>query len=370
MKKFSNQIAVLCTGDEIVNGDVIDTNAPYMAQQLIDHNFQPGTRMAVADNQTHLQNAIRYLLQDHAVLITIGGLGPTSDDLTRFAMSAALNKPLQFDEASWQRIVDRFQQYQREITDNNRQQCQFPQGAEIYPNPNGTASACCVPYGQQLIFMLPGPPNECRPIFDTPVLGRLKKTRLVKKYHRRSWMLFHVSESSIAALLDPIVTDSACDLAYRVTYPYLQVKLKSDDKIAIDSIANEINHHIGENCISQTQQTGSQQFVQCLHENRPSITITDKATHGALANQLLSPDNHDYLSFNPQPADYHVLITGLQAYWQQEKSDTDKIVISIHYKDELQSKEAAVIPMRGDKTLCYTIELICLHLLKHLPTNH
>ena len=166
MERLGKRIAFLATGDEIVNGDILDTNAPYFARQLTDNSFVPGTRLIVSDDQKEMESAIRYLLQDHDALITIGGLSPTSDDRTRFAISDALEKPLQFDEASWDRIVEKLNSYNLAIPENNKQQCLFPENAEIYPNPNGTASACCINHDDKLVFMVPGPPNECREIFQ------------------------------------------------------------------------------------------------------------------------------------------------------------------------------------------------------------
>src|SRR5690606_22518662 len=98
----TKRIAFLATGEEIINGDIQDTNATYFAQHFIEQGIQPGRRVTVGDHRQETENAIRYLLADHDALITIGGLGPTSDDLTRFAVADALGLTLTFDEQAWQ----------------------------------------------------------------------------------------------------------------------------------------------------------------------------------------------------------------------------------------------------------------------------
>ena len=147
------RIALLATGDEIIHGDITNSDGQYAAQQLIDHNLQPGTHMTVPDDKALIKQAILYLLQDHAALITIGGLGPTSDDLTRFGLASALNQSLVFDEPSWQKIVERLTSLGLNVPDNNRQQCLFPENADIIPNPHGTAAACCVFWQKKAYFL-------------------------------------------------------------------------------------------------------------------------------------------------------------------------------------------------------------------------
>ena len=85
------KIALLSTGDELVNGDVLNTNSQHLARQLLDHAIQPGLHITASDDQNQIESAMRFLLADHAGLIITGGLGPTSDDRTRFALEAVLN---------------------------------------------------------------------------------------------------------------------------------------------------------------------------------------------------------------------------------------------------------------------------------------
>ncbi len=366
MENIKKQVAFLCTGDEIINGDVLDTNAPYFAQKLIDHNFVPGIRLAVSDDQKAIESAIHYLLKDHAVLITLGGLGPTSDDRTRFAVAAALNQTLKFDTASWECIIDHFKQFNREVTENNRKQCLFPDKADIYPNTRGTASACCITQGEQLIFMLPGPPNECCPIFNYEVLPRLLKTDFQQTTFRRSWMLLGTCESKIAKSLDNLLKNRKCNISYRCSAPYLEVKLHSIDKNALENLAPQIETQIQDTLISCNGKTASDILFEYLQRIRCVISIDDRATQGRLATRLMQPKLYNQLFFNDKETDIKVILYGLEDYWQGHTVESTSLSIVIQKSGKIISNQMIKIPVRGDKTLAYAVEYACQVLFKKL----
>src|SRR3990167_2392698 len=93
----SNKIALLATGDEIINGDILNSNAQEIAHCLFNHGMSIGIQMVAPDNLNEIETAIHFLLKNHRALIITGGLGPTSDDITRFAVSNALQSPLVFN---------------------------------------------------------------------------------------------------------------------------------------------------------------------------------------------------------------------------------------------------------------------------------
>ncbi len=217
MADLTPKVALLSTGDELTNGSVLNTNSFQFADRLFDHFIQPGMHLTVNDDQSQIEQGIRFLLAGHQALVISGGLGPTSDDRTRFALSTVIAQPLIFDEESWQRIVARLNRLALQIPECNRQQCLFPIDAEIYPNDNGTAPGCRITFGEQQIFMLPGPPFECMPMLTEKVIPFLLSKNYARPQFRYQWLLLNVSEGNIAALLDPLVENSGCQIGYR--YP-------------------------------------------------------------------------------------------------------------------------------------------------------
>ena len=240
------KVALLATGDELIYGDILNTNAQHIAKLLIEHNIDVGLHLISPDGLLDIKHALLFLLKTHDSVIITGGLGPTSDDRTRFALSAATRKPLAFDDASWQHIVTRIQtRYPgRIIPESNRQQALFPKGAIIFNNPHGTANGCGLALKNKLIFMLPGPPHECLPMFQDLVLPQLIQADYPQEMYRKKWMLSNVSEGQIAEELDRLVDPYHVSTGYRIATPHLEFKIHGRDKKNFDAAVQHIEAHI------------------------------------------------------------------------------------------------------------------------------
>jgi molybdenum cofactor synthesis domain-containing protein len=239
MKKSTvNSVALIATGDELSNGDILNTNGATIAQQLFALGISVGEHVIVADDEAAIVKAMTYQLQNHTNLIMTGGLGPTSDDLTRFALAKYLNVPLSFDDAMWEHICARMRQRGFTIQDNNRQQCLFPEGAEILPNLHGSAAGCYITQHDKHIFMLPGPPKECMPMFSDYVIPKL--AHLAQPVYRLKWVLQGVAESEIAAKIEAAIPQLNCQFGYRWNYPQLEFKLSACDAATLEQAKKEI----------------------------------------------------------------------------------------------------------------------------------
>lgn len=243
-----NPVGFLATGNEIVEGDILNTNGQTIAHSLVEQGLTAGMHVMASDRQIEIEVGLRFLLEHHEAVITIGGLGPTSDDRTRFALSAVVNQPLVFDESSWQHICQRFKQLNLSFTDTvqatNRQQAFFPIGAIIFPNENGSAAGCLVEYQTKKIFMLPGPPHECLPMFEKFVLPLLIN-QVAHKITKLHWVLTGAIESDIAERVDTAVKNFAVTTGYRAAKPYLEVKIYVQDDVDIEAVKNVVEAIIG-----------------------------------------------------------------------------------------------------------------------------
>ncbi len=349
-------VALLATGDEIINGDIVNSNTAYFAQQLKLSDIRPGKQLTVGDDKEAIKQAVLYLSQDHDAIITIGGLGPTEDDVTRFGLAEALQLPLEFNAEAWRDIETRFKQYRITITENNRLQALLPKNSQMIPNPNGSACACYLHHNNKDYFMLPGPPNECFPLFDSVVKPLLLKNGYSKKMWRHNWLLFNVSESAIATQLEKI-DNPDCDLGYRVNYPYLEVKLSCENKTAFDTAIKKFDAILKSQCISNTVETASMQLVKKLSTAKNKLRICDNATGGYLQSVLLTPQTYHALTFCHDGVS-DVAVNGLEDYWQQQAADYYQLQLKIHAKTE-----TLTLPARGAKSLLYCCELVCLKLL-------
>src|SRR5579875_3103220 len=155
---------VIAVGTELLMGQIVNTNGQVLAEALARHGVEHYHQVTVGDNRERLVATLRQALGRADLVVTIGGLGPTQDDLTKEAVAVACDSPLQFDPAIWEGIVARFARRGSQPTPNNRRQAELPAGARPIPNPNGTAPGVLLEHGGKTIVCLPGPPRELVPM--------------------------------------------------------------------------------------------------------------------------------------------------------------------------------------------------------------
>ena len=142
MKQRSAEI--LCIGTELLMGDIINTNAAYLAKELAGLGINLYHQSVVGDNPERLRQSLQLALKRADIVITTGGLGPTYDDLSKETIAACFGRTLVMDEDSLARIQAHFLRLGREMTDNNKKQAMMPQGCVIFQNENGTAPGCAI----------------------------------------------------------------------------------------------------------------------------------------------------------------------------------------------------------------------------------
>lgn len=368
------QVALLATGDEICNGDVVNSNSQVIAQRLFNKGIYVGTHMTVADQLTELETAITFLLLNHKGLVITGGLGPTSDDLTRQALSHVLQRQLIFDETTWQAIIERLNRFGYQTPpESNRQQALFPEGATIIPNPNGTAAGCMVKNGEQFIFMLPGPPAECIPMVDSFVLPALKSNHFQQLKHYDKWLLFGVSEAEIAEKLDLLAQPFDCMTGYRYWYPYIEFKLHSNNQEDFATLVPLIEKAIAPYLIGDGKYTASELLKKKIVTLDFPIVICDTATGGLLESILKTPETYSRLLFNSElpntPETLQIKISGLKEFWQQENNTTNSTLeITFQYNNQ-QSTNKTTIPFRGHRIKQYAVEFIAWQVYDYLASR-
>ncbi len=173
---------IITIGTEIMLGDILDTNAPYIARKLRDVGIDVRRTWSIGDFTDDIANAIREATQRAEIIITTGGLGPTVDDPTREAVARAFGVPIEHREELWQQVVDRFERFDRYPTENNRKQAYVPQGALAIENPVGTAPAFMMEFplptqtGIGVVISLPGVPREMEHLMENDALPYLRRT--------------------------------------------------------------------------------------------------------------------------------------------------------------------------------------------------
>ena len=179
------QIELLTTGTELLLGTTQNTHGAWIGQRLLRVGLRVSRQITVPDGEA-VGRAMRIGLEDGEALIVTGGLGPTSDDLTREALAEVLGLEMIEDEAAMRAIEEFFARRQRVMAEANRKQAQAPVGADILINPNGTAPGLYLPPRLSgsfncAVFLLPGPPRELYPMFEAEVVPRLQALSGIEK---------------------------------------------------------------------------------------------------------------------------------------------------------------------------------------------
>jgi nicotinamide-nucleotide amidase len=170
-------IEILAVGSELLSPFYLDTNSLYLTQRLNDLGFAVSRKTVVGDARDDIRSSIQSALDRAAYLFVTGGLGPTSDDVTREGCAEALGRTIVFHHGVLDKIETRFKRRGRVMPPSNAKQAEILEGAEVLNNDNGTAPGQWIPAGRTTVVLLPGPPHELKPIFEDSVWPRLAAHR-------------------------------------------------------------------------------------------------------------------------------------------------------------------------------------------------
>ena len=294
MKQRSAEI--LCIGTELLMGDIINTNAAYLAKELAGLGINLYHQSVVGDNPERLRQSLQLALKRADIVITTGGLGPTYDDLSKETIAACFGRTLVMDEDSLARIQAHFLRLGREMTDNNKKQAMMPQGCVIFQNENGTAPGCAIEGSGELegktAIMLPGPPREMKPMFEQQVKPYLLKdsdTRLVS----HTMHVFGIGESMLEdrlrslmeKSLNPTVAPYAKtgEVQLRVT---ARVKDGEDPNALLEPVMEQIRQTVGEFLYGVDVGDLQTAVVQLLTEKERKVAVAESCTGGYLAKRI------------------------------------------------------------------------------------
>ena len=307
-------VEILSTGDELLTGQVVDTNSTWLMDRLWDLGVMVRRKTLVGDDREDLLAALRETCGRADVVVMSGGMGPTEDDLTAECVAAVLGVPLEPHEPSLRAIEERFRQMGREMTPNNAKQARFPRGAEVHPNRFGTAPGFSVQVGRARLTCLPGVPSEFKGLCDEAILPRLAAglgdvpaARLVK--------LFGVGESMADQRMRPIMDDPAnrgVRFGYRAHFPEVHLKWTVTGPGAAaraDAIEAAVRALFGDALWGAGKEELNELVVARLAARGQRVALAESCTGGMVAGLLTSV-----------PGASAVLDLGVVAYANQAKA--------------------------------------------------
>jgi nicotinamide-nucleotide amidase len=279
-------IRIVCIGNEILSGETLNTNLAFSGEKLAEIGCRVCREVCVPDESSAIRQAVREALEPPACVITIGGLGPTGDDITRQTVAALLEKPLLPDPRVAAGIRRFLQARGRTIPESAiSAQAMVPQDAEVLPNENGTAPGLCFHLERSVLFMLPGPPREYRPLFCKQVLpevrrlaGSRKQTAVIR--------ICGVPESRVEEKVRAILEDwQTEDIAFCARPEAVAVILSasSDRRERLASAVRELRRAFGADALPEAC-GGLPEYVGRMLEHRHwKLATAESCTGGAIA---------------------------------------------------------------------------------------
>ena len=201
MKKAS----IVSIGNEILNGEVVDTNIGFLSRQLLGLGIKVAGAYTAADDVEKIARSLRLASEEGDIILATGGLGPTDDDVTREALAEVLGVELRFDEGLCETIREFFASRGRQMVEKNKVQAFVPEGAEPLANELGTAPGIWAKKGEKVFAVMPGVPAEMEVMFEKNVVGRLRAMAANQAIFIRKLMCFGTGESNIAEVLGDLM---------------------------------------------------------------------------------------------------------------------------------------------------------------------
>lgn len=288
-------IQLLLTGDEIMNGDIVDSNSAMIAQQLLPLGLNITKKTTVADDLSLLINEINALSKQADILIINGGLGPTVDDLTAQALAKAKNVSLEKHNQAYQHVVDWCDKKNYPVTEASIKQAMLPKDVKVIANEIGSAVGFSTVHHQCNVFCTPGVPRELARMLEKDILPQLAdKIEQSFSYQVRKLQVFGIGESSIQQFINDNLPDWPDEIAlgFRACTPMLEVKLTTHTKNNLPLLQQwqeKLHHLLGDHLLCQfegTPPTMAEHVLSLLHTKGLKVTTAESCTGGLIASLL------------------------------------------------------------------------------------
>jgi nicotinamide-nucleotide amidase len=283
---------ILCVGSELLLGQIIDTNAAYIATQLARAGIDLHRKQTVGDNLERIRDAIRDAIERSDALIITGGLGPTTDDLTREAIAGAVGVELEYQDDLARELREFLEKRGIAGRDSFLRQAQLPRGASAIPNSCGTAPGVLWDKGGKLIFATPGVPREMKAMLDDHIVPLLTERNEGERQIIVSRILrsFGVGESGLSDPIEDILTTATnptvAPLIHGNTEVHLRMTAKARDEAEaqtlLDDMEDRLRERVGEHIFGRDDQHLPQVLVDLLHSRSSTVAVAESLTGGML----------------------------------------------------------------------------------------
>lgn len=312
---------VIAVGSEMLTPTHVDTNSLFITERLNEIGIDLQGKSVAGDDREVLKSIVADALDRCNLLILTGGLGPTDDDLTRDVVADLIGQPLEYHAYIFDAIEKRFAARGLRTPEINRRQAMVPRGAAVLPNKNGTAPGLWIQHGEKLIVLLPGPPRELKPMFESVIQERLLGHVGASRLFRRLLRITGQSESSVEEKMQPlyarwlaaptkITTTILASLGQIELHLTAMASNADEGHRALDTAVAEVRQALGRDLFSTNSETMQQIVGELLRERGFRIAAAESCTGGLVMARLTEvPGSSDYVD------------RGVVVYSNQSKTD-------------------------------------------------
>jgi nicotinamide-nucleotide amidase len=289
-------IEVICTGDEVLTGKIVNTNFSYISQKLEDFGLSVSWETTVGDDRESLLLAFQLAGQRADAVIVNGGLGPTVDDLSQEIAAQAAGVDLVLSEEWLAKMEAYFQRRGRVMPPNNRKQAMLPAGAEVIDNPVGTACGFALNIGRARFFFTPGVPRELRRMLEEQIVPRLlAKSGMQTAVYLKRFHSYGIGESHADTLLAGVAElapDGSVKLGFRAHYPQLETKLTArgsdmeDIRRKLAPVEQEVRKRLGNFILAEDDRTLEGVVLAELASRQATLSLVETFTSGQIAARI------------------------------------------------------------------------------------
>lgn len=288
-------VEIICVGTELLLGNIVNTNAAYLAEKCAELGLSCYFQSVVGDNEERLTMVLKCAMERSDIVILSGGLGPTEDDLTKEVAAKACDRKLSIDDHSMERIAEYFAARDLKPTENNWKQAMIPEGAIVLDNDNGTAPGVIIEADAAKVILLPGPPNELIPMFEehvAPYLNKLTPGVICS----RTVKLCGASESKVETELKDLIdnqTNPTIATYAKTGEVHIRVTASADNEKAADKLikpmVKELKKRFEQDVYTtDVDVTLEKAVVDLLLEKKLTFTCAESCTGGMLSARIIN----------------------------------------------------------------------------------
>lgn len=286
---------IITIGDEILIGQIVDTNSAWMAQALNELGIRVKQISSVSDDKQHILNALKEAEQRVDIVLITGGLGPTKDDITKHTLAEYFGSSLVLNEEALQNVERIFARFNRPVTEVNRKQAEVPHNCTIIQNPQGTAPAMMFERNGTVFISMPGVPFEMKSIMEASVLPYLKKNFIGNTIVHENILTVGIGESFLASEIEDIENSlpAHIKLAYLPKLGQVRLRLTANYSSAFDSneILNykkQIVQRVKKHVVADTDITFEEAILNLLIADGKTLSTAESCTGGYIGHLLTS----------------------------------------------------------------------------------